>query len=74
MMMTANLIGFAIGTEGMTYMWQQMVGSWQGEQDADHCRGRSRDSDRVVSWTPPYRHSVHDCGVVMFVRCCAGHV
>jgi hypothetical protein len=31
MMMTANLIGFAIGTEGMAYMWSQMVGSWEGE-------------------------------------------
>lgn len=30
MMMTANLIGFAIGTEGMTYMWRQMVGTWEG--------------------------------------------
>ena len=30
MMMTANLIGFAIGTEGMGYMWGQMIGSWEG--------------------------------------------
>lgn len=30
MMMTANLIGFAIGTEGMSYMWGQMIGSWEG--------------------------------------------
>ncbi|SCV73305.1 BQ2448_7231 [Microbotryum intermedium] len=30
MMMTANLIGFAIGTEGMKYMWSRMVESWQG--------------------------------------------
>ena len=29
-MMTANLIGFAIGTEGMSYMWGQMIGSWEG--------------------------------------------
>lgn len=31
MMMTANLIGFAIGTEGMSYMWQQVIGSAQGQ-------------------------------------------
>ncbi len=30
MMMTANLIGFAIGTDGMAYMWRQMVGTWEG--------------------------------------------
>lgn len=30
MMMTANLIGFAIGTEGMSYMWGKMIGSWEG--------------------------------------------
>ncbi|KAI5475562.1 Glycerol uptake protein [Pseudohyphozyma bogoriensis] len=30
MMMTANLIGFAIGTEGMAYMWGAMVGTWAG--------------------------------------------
>ncbi|KAM0747100.1 MBOAT-domain-containing protein [Meredithblackwellia eburnea MCA 4105] len=30
MMMTANLIGFAIGTEGMRYMWGEIVGSWEG--------------------------------------------
>lgn len=31
MMMTANLIGFAIGTEGMSYMWGQMVGTSEGQ-------------------------------------------
>ncbi|KAK4046734.1 glycerol transporter [Microbotryomycetes sp. JL201] len=30
MMMTGNLIGFAIGTDGMKYMWQQMIGTWAG--------------------------------------------
>lgn len=30
MMMTANLIGFAIGTEGMSYMWGKMIGTWEG--------------------------------------------
>ncbi|ORY77588.1 MBOAT, membrane-bound O-acyltransferase family-domain-containing protein [Leucosporidium creatinivorum] len=30
MMLTANLIGFAIGTEGTRYMWRSMVGSWEG--------------------------------------------
>lgn len=30
MMMTANLIGFAIGTDGMAYMWREMVGTWAG--------------------------------------------
>ena len=30
MMMTANLIGFAIGMEGMAYLWGQLIGTWQG--------------------------------------------
>ena len=30
MMMTANLIGFAIGTEGTKYMCSQIVSSWEG--------------------------------------------
>lgn len=30
MMMTANLIGFAIGTDGMSYMWQQLLADWDG--------------------------------------------
>ncbi|KAK4049211.1 glycerol transporter [Microbotryomycetes sp. JL221] len=30
MMMTGNLIGFAIGTDGMKYMWQQIIGTWAG--------------------------------------------
>lgn len=35
MMLTANLIGFAIGTEGTRYMWRSMVGSWEGERFSD---------------------------------------
>ncbi|KAI0035515.1 MBOAT, membrane-bound O-acyltransferase family-domain-containing protein [Vararia minispora EC-137] len=30
MMMTANLVGFAIGTDGMSYMASQIMGSWAG--------------------------------------------
>lgn len=30
LMMTANLIGFAIGADGMKYMWEQLLGSWDG--------------------------------------------
>lgn len=30
MMMTANLVGFAIGTDGMAYMWQQLLADWDG--------------------------------------------
>lgn len=30
LMMTANLVGFAIGTDGMAYMWQQLLKSWSG--------------------------------------------
>ncbi|TKY85492.1 hypothetical protein EX895_005654 [Sporisorium graminicola] len=30
MMMTGNLIGFAIGTDGMRYMIEQLLGSWEG--------------------------------------------
>jgi D-alanyl-lipoteichoic acid acyltransferase DltB (MBOAT superfamily) len=31
MMMSANLVGFAIGTDGMAYMWQQLLRNWSGE-------------------------------------------
>ena len=30
MMMTANLVGFVIGTDGMKYMIEQITGSWEG--------------------------------------------
>lgn len=29
-MLSANLVGFAVGIEGMKYMIQQLFGSWQG--------------------------------------------
>jgi hypothetical protein len=29
-MVSANLVGFVIGTEGMKYMIQQLFGSWHG--------------------------------------------
>lgn len=30
LMMTANLVGFAIGTDGIVYMWNQLLGGWDG--------------------------------------------
>ncbi|PCH42536.1 MBOAT-domain-containing protein [Wolfiporia cocos MD-104 SS10] len=30
MMMSANLVGFVIGTEGISYMLQQLLGTWEG--------------------------------------------
>ncbi|TFK50179.1 MBOAT-domain-containing protein [Heliocybe sulcata] len=30
MMMSANLVGFVIGTDGMSYMLSQLVGTWEG--------------------------------------------
>lgn len=30
MMMTANLVGFAIGVEGIKYMLEQLLGSLEG--------------------------------------------
>lgn len=30
MMMTGNLVGFAIGTDGMKYLLEQLLGSWEG--------------------------------------------
>ncbi len=30
MMMTGNLVGFAIGTDGMKYLIEQLLGSWAG--------------------------------------------
>lgn len=32
LMMTANLVGFAIGVDGIQYLWQQLLGSWDGLQ------------------------------------------
>lgn len=32
LMMTANLVGFAIGLDGISYMWSQLLGSWAGVQ------------------------------------------
>ncbi|SPO36217.1 probable GUP1 - Multimembrane-spanning protein essential for proton symport of glycerol [Pseudozyma flocculosa] len=32
LMMTANLVGFAIGVDGIQYMYRQILGSWQGVQ------------------------------------------
>jgi len=30
MMMSANLVGFVLGTDGMSYMLRQLLGSWEG--------------------------------------------
>lgn len=30
LMMTANLVGFAIGLDGIKYMWEQLLGSAEG--------------------------------------------
>ncbi len=32
MMMTANLVGFVIGTDGIKYVIRQITDSWQGIQ------------------------------------------
>ena len=32
MMLTANLVGFVIGVDGMKYMISQISGSWEGLQ------------------------------------------
>ncbi|KAI9629437.1 hypothetical protein KEM48_012906 [Puccinia striiformis f. sp. tritici PST-130] len=29
-MMSANLVGFSIGTDGVKFMWQELLGSWSG--------------------------------------------
>jgi len=31
MMMTANLVGFVIGTDGIKYLWREILSSWKGE-------------------------------------------
>jgi D-alanyl-lipoteichoic acid acyltransferase DltB (MBOAT superfamily) len=31
MMISANLVGFAIGTEGMVHMVKEIMGTWSGE-------------------------------------------
>jgi membrane-bound O-acyltransferase GUP1_2 len=30
MMMTANLVGFVLGTEGMVYLAGKLFGTWEG--------------------------------------------
>lgn len=30
-MMSANLVGFSIGLDGLKVMWSQILGSWSGE-------------------------------------------
>lgn len=39
MMMTANLVGFAIGVEGVKYLWNQLTGSYNGwsQTSANNC-------------------------------------
>lgn len=32
MMATANLVGFVIGTEGVSYLLSQLVNDWQGRR------------------------------------------
>lgn len=32
MMMTANLVGFVIGTDGIKYLWREILSSWKGEK------------------------------------------
>jgi hypothetical protein len=31
MMISANLVGFVIGTDGMTYMVKEIIGTWSGK-------------------------------------------
>lgn len=31
-MMSANLVGFSIGVDGVKFMWKEMLGSWAGLQ------------------------------------------
>jgi hypothetical protein len=30
-MMSANLVGFSIGTDGVKFMWHELLGSWAGQ-------------------------------------------
>ena len=36
MMLSANLVGFVIGTEGIGYMAKEIVGSWEGASLVAH--------------------------------------
>ena len=42
MMLSANLVGFVIGTEGIGYMAKEIVGSWEGTSLARSLLIRSR--------------------------------
>lgn len=36
MMMSANLVGFVIGTEGVVHIAKEIVGTWSGECPPSH--------------------------------------
>lgn len=65
MMMTANLIGFVIGTDGMGYMWSKMVGSYEGVLFLRD------EKEKLISLD---RMEVHGSGRWLFIRCCANDV
>ena len=67
MMMTANLIGFAIGTEGMGYMWGKMIGSWEGLSSLFPRSAQLTDGSAC-------RGQVYACRIVLSVRGRSIHV
>ena len=69
MMMTANLVGFVIGTDGIKYMIDQIMGSWQGASTVGPMHFG------VV--TDPFfsaRHTILACCVCVSLRRCTGDV
>jgi hypothetical protein len=63
LMMTANLVGFAIGTEGMKYMWQELLGTWNGAYCTGSVFERRADPrcQACASWRPPAVRSTAPC-------------
>lgn len=65
MMMTGNLVGFVIGTDGMKYLAGEIIGTWYGTFSGSHWSHTLADSDRRLAvfccgvWGVVYRRAIH---------------
>lgn len=67
MMMTANLVGFVIGTDGISYLFSQLVAGWEGAV-ANHSNIPCISDNDLSRFPVPVR-----C-LCMFIHCCSGDV
>lgn len=65
MMMTGNLVGFAIGTDGVKYLAGEIIGRWYGTFSGSHWSHTLADPDcrlaifRCGVWGVVYRRAIH---------------